>query len=127
MQPTGTIFLGATATFDETLFPCSKNSKPNGTGFGDLPPPDDQRDHNTPGTSDEEDNDENDQDDTDDNSDPSPSKTHPLHRHDKPDESRKPELHKNADNNKTPPASPPSHSRDVSFEDFQPRHDDQEE
>ena len=63
MWPLGTIFMGATATFDETLFPCCKNSKPKGTRFGDLPPPSDQGNHNTPGTSNEEDDDDqNDQD-----------------------------------------------------------------
>ena len=42
----GTIFLGAMATFDETIFPhCHGASTPGSTNFGNLPPQD-QEDHN---------------------------------------------------------------------------------
>jgi hypothetical protein len=45
VRPFGTIFIGATATFDENLFPrCPGASVPGQTEFGDLPP-DDSEDH----------------------------------------------------------------------------------
>ena len=43
--PSDAIFLGATATFDETIFPhCRSASTPGSTNLGNLPP--DQEDHN---------------------------------------------------------------------------------
>ena len=59
IRPSGAIFLGVTATFDETLFPrCSGAKTPNSTNFGNLPPLEevDHNDHSD-GTGDDGDDD----------------------------------------------------------------------
>jgi len=49
MQPSGAIFTGATATFDETLFPCCPGAKtPAKTDLGETPDPEGHIPHGTP-------------------------------------------------------------------------------
>ncbi|KAF8227701.1 hypothetical protein L208DRAFT_1365704 [Tricholoma matsutake] len=89
MWPTSAIFIGTTATFDETLFPyCKTRSIPTSSGFGELPPdePEEPESSNTPGTGDDSNHELSDNNDSDDNRDPSSSKTRHLHKSSKPDD-----------------------------------------
>jgi len=49
VRPSGAIFTGATATFDETLFPCCPGAKtPARTDLGETPDPEGHIPHGTP-------------------------------------------------------------------------------
>src|ERR1700733_14823667 len=131
MWPSGAIFMGVTATFDETLFPhMGTDIIPSATGFGKYPDIE-QGDLPTPGTNSEDESDNSSSDESSDSSgdsDGSYSPFRPLHnsphkgiKYDK----GKSKSHEDAD--KTPPASPPTTTREVSTEDFLPRREDQDE
>lgn len=118
IRPSGAIFLVATATFDETLFPCCRGaSTPGSTNFGNLPPQVQMEDHDHPnGTG-------NDGDDNDFYHQPPAnpsSRSNDLPNHFDPDNQSEHSAHGDAAD--APPDSPP-----VSPQDFAPRRKDQRE
>jgi hypothetical protein len=113
MRPSGSVFIGTKALFDETLFPrCGDKAAPPITDLGDFPP-DEPEDHNhSDGTDGDDDNDLD-----------RPSPDPPLPESSNDDDGYNPkELSAPKDAADEPPTSPP-----VTQRDFEPRREDQTE
>ena len=108
MRRNGAIFIGATALFDETMFPCCPGAKtPAKTDLGDFPPEPEDDDHSS-GM------------DGDDSILPQNLPLPPSSEDDDDDLPSEQKAHDDATN--APPPPPP-----VSTEDFRPRREDQQE